>query len=219
MAEESKQPYKHRFVAGVGLALQQVLVGEQGFILRFHKDLVPYRVLTGWNRVLPGIGAPKLAQQNLKYIRARAANLRGAKLQSTDLSETQFQGADLRVADLQGAILKSANLQKANLNGTKLQGSNLEFVNLQGASLVGAKLQGAELFGAELQGADFGQAKLQSAILIATWSSGVNLSEAIINTHTIFDYDPEVNRKTQLEWLSKGAVWVGDGDPRQGIEY
>lgn len=104
--------------------------------------------------------------------------------------DANLKGVQLLQADLRGADLPLANLHGANLGQANLQRANLTMTNVKGADLRGTHLEGADFTGAGIAG-------------------------AYINQQTVFASDPEENRKMQLEWLEKGAVWVGDGAPRK----
>lgn len=113
----------------------------------------------------PGVNWNNCSQDLLK---ARNADLTGARIRNASLRE-----ADLLGAGLAGADLAYTDLTKANLSYGNLQGADLKGATLKAADLTYADLTGADLSYADLRGASLGGAETSGAVLAGTvWYDG-----------------------------------------------
>ncbi len=134
-----------------------------------------------------------LREIDLRLVRWRRAQLKGAilyraRLERANLYEIKLDGADLDEAQLDGAILIEARLvraglyrarlERANLLAARLEGANLGEAHLQGANLHRARLEGASLYEADLEGATLSQAELGGANLIRANLKAARLERA-----------------------------------------
>ncbi len=119
-----------------------------------------------------------IAEQDLRFAKARnavlaRADLSSSRLQFADFRDAQLQHSNLEKVRAQGAILEGANLQfarlvrakliSADLSSSDLRHSKLEASFLNCSDLRNADLREAEFFGAELGGARFEKAKMAGA--------------------------------------------------------
>ncbi len=105
------------------------------------------------------------ADDFIKAVERKRADLRDADLCDADLCDANLCDADLRGADLRGADLCGADLRGANLRGADLCDANLCDADLCGADLCGADLRGANLCDANLCDANLRDADLCGADL------------------------------------------------------
>lgn len=106
------------------------------------------------------------------------ANLIWANLKDAQLKESNLKRAELGFAILEGACFFGAILEGSNLTISTLKGINLREANLKRADLNEANLKGANLFEVNLKGANLCEAKLD----------GADISGAIYNRRTNFEY-------------------------------
>lgn len=108
-----------------------------------------------------------------------AVNWNNCTMDLLKAREADLAGARVRNAKLRDADLLGANLAGADLAYTDLAKANLSYVDLKGADLKGATLQGADLTYADLTGADLSYANLKDARLGGAIITGTLFSEAV----------------------------------------
>jgi uncharacterized protein YjbI with pentapeptide repeats len=211
--EHARNEYHRLFAQPLGLALQEVLAGDQGHRIRQNSGDIPSSLISGINCTLPGLKPLQLSNQVLNAVRMRGANLTRSELQGADLSNSQLQGADLSGTKLHGANLEFASVEGAVMNGINLQGASMFLANLNMSSLLSANLQGinlnmSSLIGAVLRDANLQAAKLTNVNFEGTDLSGANLQGAnmrncVWDEHTNFD-GCKINSKTKFGRLAQG---------------
>ncbi len=155
-----------------------------------------FRSWNQWRKANPE-SIPDLSGAELSSAELRGADLTGADLTGADLTYAKLSGAQLNGADLTGANLVDADLgihledHRTLFEAFGIPGGakSLGITSLKGATLTGANLQGARLTSADLRDADL---------------QGVNLTCAVIDSHSA-----EPGELLQLSGISIPANLTG----------